>query len=734
MTADAPRAPTRRSLLVAGGAGIGLVVAWSLWPRTYPSNLTAATGETVFGAWLKIGEDGHVIVAVPQAEHGQGVYTTLPQLVADELGADWRTVGVEPAPANPLYANPLAIAELFGGAVTRLPQFAVDRLARSTGALTGGSTSLRQWEEPCRRAGAAARVLLTRAAARRWDADWQDCTVEAGFVVHGRQRLRFAELAAAATAEELPVDLPPGGQGAGRLTGEAVARIDSPAKVDGSANFSGDVRLADMVHAAVRTGPLGDTRLLSVDRAAADRVPGVVAVVTADRWAAAAGTTRWAAERGLDAMRPRFSTSGAVPDDAGIATALTQALGRAGAKVTSRGDPDSALASGRAVAATYRVAAGVHAAIETPTATAWARDGRLELWIGTQAPGHAARTAAAAIGLSPDAVVVHPMLVGGGFGEALEAEVAAQAAVLATRLKRPVSLAWSRDEATRADAYRPPAAARLRATLAGNGAILGWRASIAAPASGHALAHRLAGGIATFAAPAGDADAVAGADPGYRIPAVAVDHHLAELPLPTGHLRGGAHGYTCFFTESFLDEIAHAGGNEPVSFRIGMLGGNPRLARCLSTAAALGGWEGGVAGSGQGVACHSFRGSHVAVLAEARLDGDRPKVDRLVAVVDCGRILHPDIVRQQVEGGLIFGLAHALGAATGFERGLASARGMSALALPRLADAPDITVELIRSDEPSGGVGEIAVPPVAPAIANALFSAAGRRFRNLPLV
>jgi len=516
-----------------------------------------------------------------------------------------------------------------------------------------------------------------------------------------------------------------------------VPRLDAPAKVDGSANFAGDVRLADMVHAAVRTGPLGASKLIAIDRAAAERVPGVVAAIANDRWAAAAGTTAYAATRGLDAMRPRFETAGPVPDDAAIGAALTRALGEAGTRMATRGDPDAALASGRGIEARYTVAAGVHAAVETPTATAWMHDGRLELWIGTQAPGHAARAAAEAAGIASDAVVVHPMLVGGGFGEALEAEVAAQAAVLAVEMKRPVSLAWSRDEATRADAFRAPAAARLKATLAANGAILGWRASVAAPATGAALARRLVGGAAVEAALAGrggDRYAVAGADPVYRLPALAVDHHGVDLGLPTGHLRGGAHGYTAFFTESFIDEVARAASNEPVSFRIGMLGGAPRLARCLSTVAALGGWEGGVPGSGQGVAAHAFRGSFVAVLAEARLDGDRVVVDRLVAAVDCGRVVHPDIVRQQIEGGLIFGLAHALGASTGFARGLATARGMGALALPRLAETPDITVEVIRSDEEPGGVGEIAMPPVAPAIANALFAATGRRFRNLPLV
>jgi isoquinoline 1-oxidoreductase beta subunit len=329
------------------------------------------------------------------------------------------------------------------------------------------------------------------------------------------------------------------------------------------------------------------------------------------------------------------------------------------------------------------------------------------------------------------------MMAGGSFGAALEPLVAEQAAVLAMRLKRPVNLVWSRVEDLLHDRYRPPARARMTARLAANGALAGWRAEIAAPATGHQLAHRLMPGALATAATLGRADdpyAIAGAAPPYRIPAYAIAHHPAAIRIPTGHLRGGAHGYTAFFTECFLDECARAANAEPLSYRIGMLGGEPRLARCLSTVAALGGWNGGVPGSGQGIACHALRGSYIAVLAEAHVgEGGRPVVDRVVAAVDCGRRINPDLVLQQIEGGLIFGLATALGASTGVTRNLADARHLGALGLPRLADTPDIIVEFVPSAEDPGGVSEIGVPAVAPAIANALFSATGTRRRALPL-
>jgi isoquinoline 1-oxidoreductase beta subunit len=721
----------RRGFLIGGGAGIGLVVAWGLWPRRYAPTLVANPGETPFGAWLKIGTDGHVTVAVPQVEHGQGVYTTLPQIVADELGADWRTVGVEPAPLNPLYANPVGLHELFEGLFDRLPEG-----TPQPPMLTGGSSSIRMFEQACRAAGAGARALLCMAAAKRWDADWTEVTVEAGFCTHAGKRIRFAELAEAAATFTLPDPLPLGNQGAGKIAGTSVPRIDAAAKVDGSANFAGDVRLADMVHAAIRQGPVGG-RLTKVDRAAADRIRGVLSVVENPNWVAAVATTWWAAHKALDALAPRFENAAPLPDTRSIDAALDAALARPGTTMTSVGDVAATFQGAKLVTATYRAGLGLHAGIETRSATASFSNGRLELWLATQAPGLARTAAARAAGLGEDSVVVHPMLIGGSFGAALKPDIAEQAAILALKLRRPVSLVWSRGEESLHDRYRAPAVAKMAARLAPNGAILGWSAKIAAPSTGAEMARRMMPGLATEAAligVRGDRYAVAGATPAYRIPAYAIDHHPAEIGIPTGHLRGGAHGYTAFFTECFLDELAHVAQSEPMSFRIGMLGSAPRLARCLSTAAALGGWNGGVAGSGQGIAAHAFRGSYIAVMAEAHLGPDqRPVVDRLVAAVDCGAQINPDIVRQQIEGGLIFGLAGALGASTGITRGLADARGFDTIALPRLADTPDITVELIRSEEAPGGVGELGVPAVAPAIANALHASTGFRIRNLPL-
>jgi isoquinoline 1-oxidoreductase beta subunit len=729
---------TRRRLLVSGGAGVGLVVAWAAWPRTYRPNLAAAPGEQVFNAFVKIARDGRVIVAVPQCEHGQGVYTTLPQIVADELGADWRTVGVEAAPVSPLYANALAADYLFGAAFDGVPERLRDeRWMRDALMLTAGSTSIRRFEAPLREAGAAARVLLCLAAARRWDTDWRDCTTADGFVVQGTRRLRFAELAEAAAGETLPDELPYRIGDEGRLTGTAAPRLDVPAKVDGSANFVADVRLPDMAFASIRQAPHPRARLLSANLAAAQRIPGMLHVVRNDHWVAAVANNWWSANRALEALAPRFEGA-AIPDDAAIARALDAALEEVGHRTAVVGDVDTVFAGARLVEAEYSVAPGLHAAVEPPAATAQWQNERLELWVATQAPALARSAAAQAIGVSEAQVIVHPMLAGGSFGAALELDVVRQAAVLAVELRRPVQLAWSRGEALLHDRVRAPAKARMAARLAPNGAILGWRARIAVAATGRELAARLLPGdpLRRFSAllPAGaDGYAMAGAVPPYRIPALAIHHHPVALDLPTGHLRGGADGYTAFFTECFLDELARVAGSEPMSYRVGMLGGDARLARCLTTVAALGGWSGGVPGSGQGIACHSMAGSAVAVLAEAGVDaGGRPRVDRLVAAVDCGRAINPDVVRQQIEGGLVFGVATVRGAAASYRGGLASVRRFGDVGLPTLADMPEITVELIASFADPGGVGDLGVPAVAPAIANALFAAGGTRWRHLP--
>jgi isoquinoline 1-oxidoreductase beta subunit len=429
-----------------------------------------------------------------------------------------------------------------------------------------------------------------------------------------------------------------------------------------------------------------------------------------------------------------------VINDDSIDIALTRALDGEGERIASTGDLETAFKGAQVVSAEYRVGLALHAPLEPMTATASYANGRLSLWLPTQAPGLARTAAARAIGLGEDRVTVHAMMAGGSFGAKLETDVAAQAAILAEHMGKPIQLTWSRTEDFRHDKFRPAAAGRLTARLADKGGIAGWLAKIAVPPTGRELSSRLLGsdpvvGAALALPRTGDPSAVEGAVPRYGIPNLAVDHHPADIGLAGGHWRSGAHSYTAFFTESFIDELAHVAQSDALAFRMAMLGNEPRLARCLQTVTRIGGWQGGGEGTNQGLACHAFKGSYIAVMAEAQLRADRTvQVTRLAAAVDCGRVINPDLILQQIEGGLIFGLAAAIGCSTEVSDNIAQVKTIDELSLPTLADCPAISIELIRSGSDPGGVGELAVPAVAPAIANALQAATGTRFRTLPLL
>lgn len=743
---------SRRKLLVGGGVGVGLLVAWSLWPRRYQPNLRAADGEHLFGPWLKIAEDGKVIVALPQSESGQGVYTALAQIVAGELGADWRSVAVQPVAASPLFANELLAREwapafwpesinpqVIGSATE---SFITEQARRSNFVITGGSSSVRQFEKPCREAGAAARVLLCQAAAARWDTDWEECQTDKGFVVFGKKRLAFADLVAEAADLSPPDPIPFRPSPRNHLSGRDAPRLDLSAKVDGSASFAGDIRLPDMLYASVRAGPIGETILKSANSKAASKIRGLINTVRTDHWIAAVATNWWAANQALDAMAPIFSTQGVLGDSAQIMLSLSDAIAKGpGARLVSAGDVDAALekdAGTRVFKAEYSVAAAVHAPIETRSATASWQNGRLQLWIASQAPESVRLAAAKAVGIDASAVTVYPVFAGGSFDRNFDNLIAAQVAVIAKEVERPVQLIWSRPEDFMRDHVRSPAIGRLTGAIDRNGQVAGLAVRIAAASTMRELARRINGETIDEArqnaSDEHDVFAIHGAVPPYAIPNLTVDHFPVKLPVPTGPWRSMAHSHNCFFIECFIDELAHKAGVEPLSYRMQMLVGQTRLARCLTSVASMANWDGGASGSSKGLACHSMRGSHIAIIASARTDESGVRVDRISAMVDCGRLINPDLARQQIEGGIIFGLAQALGASTDFENGLPTVRRLRDINLPMLADVPEIVVEFIRSDEAPGGVTELGVPAVAPAIANALFSAAGVRLRELPLL
>jgi len=749
---------TRRGLLIGGAAGGGLLVAWALTPRRFPLELPLKEGEFAFGPWLTVAQTGIVSVAVPQLEMGQGVTTLIPQVVAMELGADWRKVAAVPAPLSGAYANaPLAAewAPLWMPFFAGLAEDPDSRTARGFAErhrfmATAAGTTLPAYEAPARHAAAATRELLCRAAADRWDVDWRACKTSNGFVTHGSQRLGFGDLAETAAEQNLPEDPDLGPAPAEPLPlaslRTAFPRLDAPMLVEGATRFAGDIRLEGMLYAAIRHAPLGDSAELGgIDE---NKAHGV-RLVKGPGWLAAVAPTWWAAEQALARIAPEFKVSRPV-DGASVEAALDKAVKRARTeRIVTVGDPEGAMGEGQpSLVARYDIAPALHAGLETASCTARLSDGRLELWLATQAPETSRRAAAQAVGLNPRDVVLYPVPAGGSFDARLDTPHAVEAALIAKEVGRPVQLTWSRWQEQLAGMPRPPASAVLWArTRADDGAVLAWRTRVATPAAANELGRRLFGADTAreaLAASRGEADplALAGAVPPYALSHFALDHVPVSTGIPAGRMRGSADAMTAFFTESFVDELARAAGHEPLSYRIGMIGSDTRLAECLQRCATLAEWDAGADASGQGLACHRMgaandqagdRAGRIAVIVTARQDEAGVRVEKISAVADIGRIVNRDLARQQLEGGLVFGLGLTLGATTGYARGLPLAERLSQLSLPVLGNTPEIAVEFVESSAPPVDPGELGVVAIAPAIANALHSATGVRYRKLPL-
>jgi isoquinoline 1-oxidoreductase beta subunit len=627
----------------------------------------------------------------------------LPQIVADELGAAWDNIAVEPAPLAEAYANPLAKDEGW------------PKDAR----ITANSTSVRAFEQPLREAAAVARMMLVEAAADRWNVSPSECETGDGFVINGGRTLTFGELAEEAADRSPPRKPELRKTSKGRLIGEPLQRLDAPAKTDGSLRFAGDVRLPDMLFASVRMAPPGG-KLVGYSREELARAPGVRNVTAHDGWIAVVADNWWTAERELKAAAPTFSGHRTRAD---LRPLFNDALANGNAQEWfSRGDYEGTVRGSRPLAATYYVAPSQHLGLEPLTATARASNGALEVWAATQAPVLARKAAGSG--------ALYPMPAGQPAGRALEADLIPVAVELARELKRPVQVTlpqgWGQDH----DRVSPGALAHINALPGTGGITAAWQMRVVtADGLGSALA-RLTGDEAPskFAATALD-----GAVPPYSIPNVRIEAIHSTLPFTPGYMRGSPQRELAFFTESFIDELARTAGMEPLSFRMSMLGGNGRLARCLQGAARLAEWDGGGPGSTMGIAGCSAYGSHIGLVAMASIgDDQRVKVHRLIAAVDCGSVVNSGLVKQQIESGLIWALAQATAAEPEWIAGMPRGRALSTIGLPKIGDTPEIYVELVPSSDPPGGVSGLGVTVLAPAVANAIYAGSGKRMRSLP--
>lgn len=757
----------RRALLVGGLSGAGaLLVGWSLLPPRSrlgrAGTLPKVEGEVGLNGWIKIATDGGVLLAMNRSEMGQGVHTAFAMLVAEELDVPLARVQLVAAGPEAIYGN---VAVLVAGlpfhpvdsepghetTTVRAGRWIVGKVARELGLnVTGGSSSVADAWDVLRLAAATARAQLLGAASLRWRQPADELKVTEGVVRHeaSAQSAHYGELAATAAAT------PPGTvrlkeRSQWTLIGSAAPRIDLPAKVDGSARYGIDVRLPGMVWAVVRHAPqIGGSPGAVANAEAVLKLPGVERIVRLPGYAgstpalAVIGRSSWHAKRGADALEVdwRPPPAGTVSSTA-IAAALERRAKQAardgdGFTFHTSGDVEAALAAATTrIEQSYRAPYLAHFAMEPQNCTAQVRDGRVEVWAPTQVPSFARTLAAHVAGVDEAAVTVHVTYLGGGFGRRLETDVVGQAVRVALECGgRPVQLLWTREEDTRHDFYRPAAAAWMQAALDADGRPVALKITSA----GDALYPRfLERNLPAFAGPVDLPDKTASEglyDLPYAIAHQRIAHLATKSGVPIGNWRAVGHSHNAFFSECFIDEIASAARQDPVAFRMALLREMPRHAAVLRLAASRAGWGAPPpAGIARGVALHESFGSIVAQVVEASLEAGRLRVHRVVCAADVGTVVNPGIVAQQMESAVIYALSAALNGRIDIEGSRVVQGNFPDQPLVTLAETPRIETHLVPSTNPPGGVGEPGTPPLAPALANALFVLTGRRQRELPL-
>ncbi|WP_313705241.1 xanthine dehydrogenase family protein molybdopterin-binding subunit [Massilia sp.] len=726
--------PSRRRFMQIGAtAGGGLLFGFSLFGCSKEDSRKEPPSEQAVGqastehsdtapglardAFIRIDRNGLVTLIIHKVEMGQGTFTSMPMLLAEELGADLSKVKLEQAPANnELYADPL-----LGGQVT------------------GGSTSVRGAWKPLREAGAMVRSVLVSAAAKQWDVDTADLQVVAGSVRHqasGRSA-HFGELVDAASKMELPKNVKLKDPEQFVLIGKAMKRLDSPAKVNGTAQFGIDARLPNMGIAAVAASPVTGGKLVAVDEQKAMAVKGVRQVLRLEGAVAVVADHFWAAKQGLAAAAPRFDDgpNAKVSLDGIVADMMKVSQGE-GAVARKVGDALKALEEkgGRRIDAVYELPFLAHATMEPINCTVDLRADGCDLWVGTQVPALAQGAAAKTAGLPVEKVKVHNHYIGGGFGRRLEVDYVIQAVAFAKLAKGPVKFIWTREEDIQHDMYRPYYVDRLSARLDDKGRPAAWF-------------HRVTGSsiMARFAPPAVkdgvDPDAVEGAaDLQYAIPAMRVEYVRHEPPgVPTAFWRGVGPTHNVFVVESFIDELAQAAKQDPVVFRRVLLEKSPRTLGVLNLAAEKAGWGkplAPIAGRkvGRGISTQFAFGSYMAQVAEVSVgpDGD-VQVHRVVCAVDCGQAVNPDGIIAQMEGGIVFGASAALWNEITLANGRVQQTNFGDYRMMRINEAPVVEVHIVNSRDEPGGIGEPGTAGIAPALTNAVFAATGKRIRKLPI-
>ncbi|MFT5589131.1 MAG: isoquinoline 1-oxidoreductase beta subunit [Bradyrhizobium sp.] len=744
-----PKKKSRRYFLLAAlGVTGALTVGWGLMPPRQRQEgskpLPVVDGEVALNGWIKIGRDGIVTVAMHRSEMGQGVHTALPMLVAEELDVPLSMVRIMQAPIDKIYGNVTMLADGLpfhpddNGLIKRSAQWLTAKVARELGLMvTGGSSSVKDAWGPMREAGATARAMLVAAAAQQWKVPDAECRTDAGVVSHpdGR-RASYGELVEAAVHSK-PGTISLRQPAQFKLIGTPQPRRDSAVKVDGSAIFGLDVRVPAMVYAAVRMSPTLGGSVGQFVEGAVRAMPGVLQVV--DFSAAAGGVAGvaviaksfWQAQLAVKALPLEWvaGPNAALKTDDVFADLVAKLDSEPGYVYYSAGDMALAGNAVKTLQVEYRAPFLAHAALEPINCTAQVRDGKVTLWASTQVPSVALAAAARVAGVDKEQVKVHVTYLGGGFGRRLEIDMVAQAVAIAmSAAGAPVQVIWSREEDTTHDMYRPAALARFSAAFDGAGQVIGFDCKSASGSITQQVLKR------TFGLPSGGPDktTVEGEfDLPYAFPNQRIAHVIAPTPVPLGYWRSVGHSHNAFFTESFIDEIALAVGKDEVDFRRELLKNHPRHLAVLDAALAKAGPA--PAGHAHGVALHQSFGSIVAEVADVSIKARTIHVHRVVCAVDCGIAVNPNLIAQQMESAVIFGLSAALFGEITLENGQVQEDNFSNYPVVRMHQAPLVETIIIASNEPPEGIGEPGVPPIAPAVANAIFKLTGTRLRTLPL-
>jgi isoquinoline 1-oxidoreductase beta subunit len=689
----------RRSFLQAGAATAGGLLLGFYLPDSNQLDAEPAPARTKLNAFVHVGSDDSVTFLIHKAEMGQGTVTSLSMLLAEELECDWKKIRTEFPGVEAAYGPLMGVF---------------------------GSLSIRTSWNPLRKAGASAREMLVAAAAQKWSVDKSQCKAENGAVVNTKtnDRLSYGSLADAAAKLPVPADVTLKEASQYRVIGTSPKRLDTPGKVDGTTTFGIDARLPGMVYAVLTRCPVFGGKVASFDASKAKAVPGVKDVVAISNGVAVVADNTWSAMEGRKALQIQWDEGpNANQSSANISKLFAGLTEKPGAVARKQGDTETALAgAAKKVEAVYEAPYLAHATMEPLNCTAHVREDGCEVWASTQIQTAARQIAAKITGLPTDKVQVHTLYLGGGFGRRGQADFVGEAVEIAKAVKVPVKLTWSREDDMQHDTYRPAAYTRMAAGLDAEGWPVALTSRIACPSFGgmhNGVDHTAVEGVV---------------DVLYGIPNVLVDYHAADAGIPVSYWRSVGYSQNAFFIESFIDELAAASGKDPLEYRRRLLEKSPRLLGVLNLAAEKAGWGKPLpAGRFRGIAVANNVGSFNAQVAEVSLDRGKLRVHRVVCAIDCGQPINPAGIEQQIQSGIVYGLSAALKGNITIDRGRVQQQNFHQYEVLRIDEMPVVEVHLVANHNPPGGIGEAGTPAIAPAVANAVFAATGKRIRRLPI-